>query len=271
MANIRQPVVAGQFYEGTEKALLGQLRALCGKESKRERAIGVVSPHAGYVYSGAVAACVFSSIEPADSYVMIGPNHTGLGGPFGLSGAESWRTPLGDVRVDRDLAELIKSDCRLVKYDDLSHAHEHSVEVQLPVMQYLLKDFKIVPITVAGGDLDTLRELGESIARSIKRISGGRSVTMVASSDMTHYETQESARRKDSAAIKAIVAMDEARLLDVVAGLDISMCGYAPCAMMLSAAKRLGAARARLLDYRTSAEASGDYSSVVGYAGVIVS
>jgi len=268
---IRNPVVAGQFYPESKDALEREIRALVDPGARREDAIGVVSPHAGYVYSGRVAASVFSAISAKKIYVILGPNHTGLGGAFGLDKSDSWKTPLGDVEIDRALADAIKKNCKYIKSDSLSHAHEHSIEVQIPFLQVLQKDFKIVPIVVSYADLDAYRSVGRAIAGSIKELKIEKEVTIIASSDMTHYESVESAKKKDSIAIKAILELDEAKLIEEVAERDISMCGSAPTAIMIVCAKALGARRARLVKYETSGDSSGDYSSVVGYAGLIIS
>lgn len=271
MPSIRKPVVAGQFYPGTNAALLSSLESLVDKKRSKEDAIGVVVPHAGYIYSGRVAGDVFSAIRPKDTYIILGPNHTGMGETFGLSTSSSWKTPLGDVKIDRALADAIMKNSEYVRADDASSAGEHSIEVELPFLQFLQKDFTFVPIVVANSEVATYRALGMAIASAVKDLRMESSVTIVASSDMTHYESQEEAKRKDAAAIDAILNLDEYQLIESVARLDISMCGSAPTAVMIAASKELGAKSAKLIGYSTSGDASGDYSSVVGYAGIIVS
>jgi len=269
---IRNPAVAGQFYRGTKEELDKEIEPLVGKASMKEDAIGVVSPHAGYPYSGAVAGAVLSPISAKKTYVIIGPNHTGLGEPFGLSAAQSWRTPLGEAKIDKALAEAIKKNSKYIKYDDLSHAHEHSIEVQLPFLQHLQgSDFKFVPIVISHGLLEAYRDIGKEIALAVKELKTEKDVAIIASSDMTHYESQKSAEKKDRVAIDAILALDEEKLVDSVSSLGITMCGYAPAAIMIVAAKLLGAKKARLVKYMTSGNATGDYTSVVGYAGIIIS
>jgi MEMO1 family protein len=267
---VRNPARAGQFYAGSKNALLSEVEALIEPKAKKENVIGVVSPHAGYMYSGAVAGSVLSSVKPKKTYVIMGPNHTGLGEQFGLDANASWKTPLGDVEVDRALADEIMKNSPLVKSDSLCHAGEHSVEVQIPFLQVLQKSFTFVPIVVSYATLDEYRQVGKAIARSIKNLSLEKDVAIIASSDMTHYESQESAKQKDSIAINAVLKLDEKKLVGVIAEYDISMCGYAPTAIMLAAAKELGATKARLVKYQTSGDASGDYSAVVGYAGIII-
>ncbi|MDD5137037.1 MAG: AmmeMemoRadiSam system protein B [Candidatus Omnitrophica bacterium] len=270
MEPTREAVVAGQFYPGTEDALAKEIRGMIDPKAARRDCLGVVSPHAGYIYSGNVAGSVFSRINPVPVYVIIGPNHTGLGRPFGISQCRSWKTPLGEVIVDAALAAAIKKNSGRVEDDDISHKFEHSIEVQLPFLQYLHKDFRIVPIVAAHAGLSAYREVGGAIAEAIKESSLEKKVVVVASSDMTHYEPQAEAAKKDNEAIKAILALDEKALLERIGSFGISMCGYAPVAIMIAAAKALGAKKAELVKYATSGDVTGDTSSVVGYAGLII-
>jgi AmmeMemoRadiSam system protein B len=267
---IRKAVVAGQFYPGSREALLHQVQNLVDATTRKEDAIGVVSPHAGYIYSGPVAGAVLSSITPRSTYIIMGPNHTGLGRPFGLEASSSWKTPLGDIEIDKALSDRIKANCRFIEYDALSHAHEHSIEVQLPFLQYVQKKMKLVPITISHAPIDVYKAVGSALAKSVKELKLEKDVMIIASSDMTHYEPQKQAQAKDRLAIDAILALDEDRLMKVVSENDISMCGYAPTTIMLVAAKELGAKSAKLIKYGTSGDVTGDYSSVVGYAGIIV-
>ena len=200
----------------------------------------------------------------------MGPNHTGDGKPFGMRSAGAWRTPLGEVEVDKELAGAIRENCKYISDDELSHSREHSIEVQLPFLQFIQKAFRIVPIVISYADLDIYRLVGKAIAKSVKGLGLEKDVTIIASSDMTHYESRRSAEQKDASAIDAILALDEERLAGEVARRDISMCGYAPAAIMIVAAKSLGASAARLVKYQTSGDATGDYSSVVGYAGIVI-
>ena len=266
---VRKPVVAGQFYPGRNAQLKEEVESLMKPASKKSSAIGIVAPHAGYVYSGSVAGCVYASIrEVKPTAIIIGPNHTGYGEKFSLMSTEDWATPLGQVKIDKELASQITKASRLIKEDALAHSHEHSIEVQLPFLQVLKPDIKIVPIVVAYAKAEDLTRAGEDIAEAVK--ASGKAVTIVASSDMTHYEIHESAKSKDSKAIDAILKLDEKELIRVVKEYDISMCGWAPTAIMLAAAKQMGAKKAELIKYQTSGDTSGDYSSVVGYAGIIV-
>jgi MEMO1 family protein len=268
---IRNPVVAGQFYSNSKALLLKEVKSYLGAGGAKEDAVGMVSPHAGYIYSGPVAGSVFSAVKPKDAYILLGPNHTGLGAAFGLATYETWKTPLGDVRLDAELAKKIIDNCDFMEEDLLSHSHEHSIEVQLPFIQATCESFKIVPICVSHAELSAYIEAGKAIAKSVSQLKHEKKAVIVASSDMTHYESAEEAKTKDAAAIDAILRLDEKALAKAVSSLDISMCGYAPTVMMLVAAKELGATRARLVKYQTSGDVSGDYTSVVGYAGIVIS
>lgn len=266
---IREPAVAGQFYPGTAAALKKMVEKLTEKNIQRKAAIGVVSPHAGFVYSGAVAGAVFSTISLPDTYIIIGPNHTGSGRPFSIMADGSWMTPLGEVKIDKELAADLLKRSRLLQDDVRAHSFEHSVEVQLPFIQFFKESFKFVPMVLSHADLAVYREIGNDIAESIKHLK--KDAVIIASSDMTHYEPQETAKAKDHEAIKAMLEMDEEKLLKKIDEIDISMCGYAPASVMLAAAKKLGGKFAQLVKYQTSGDVSGDYSAVVGYAGIIVS
>ena len=266
---IREPAVAGQFYPGTAVSLKNLIDKLSDKNVERKQTLGIVSPHAGYMYSGYVAGAVFSRINLPSTYIIIGPNHTGSGRPFSLMASGSWKTPLGEVDIDEELATILINQSRFIQDDLTAHSFEHSVEVQLPFIQFFKADFKFVPIILSCADLATYREIGKDIANVIKQLK--KDVVIIASSDMTHYEPDEVAKAKDAQAIEAILELDEEKLLKKINEFDITMCGYAPTAVMLVAVKKLGAKMAELVKYQTSADASGDHSAVVGYAGIIVS
>lgn len=264
----RNPIVAGKFYSAKAGRLEKDIEGYIEKKPKRINAIGCVSPHAGYIYSGGVAGKVFSSIQPKTTYVILGPNHTGMGIQFGLDANQSWLTPLGEVFIDQNLKEAILAKSKLIEEDSQCHAYEHSIEVQIPFLQMTNSDFKIVPIVISYSDLDDYIEIGDNIADAIKETKSD--VVIIASSDMTHYETDESAKKKDKSAIDKILDLNVEEFLKEVHLKDISMCGYAPTAVMMTAAKKLGAKKTELVMYATSAEVSGDYNHVVGYAGIVV-
>src|SRR5512143_1040133 len=280
---LRHPAVAGQFYKGSPDALKKQVEAFIDAGAGRKKAVGIVSPHAGLMYSGSVAGAVYSRIELPDTFVLIGPNHTGLGTPVSLMTKGNWETPLGTVMIDEALAASIMSRSPLIREDTLAHLREHSLEVQLPFIQYLRSNFKIVPIQMLDTRLETCREVGRAIGEAIAEF-GMRNVgkntepgtlksqppLIVASSDMSHYESASVAKEKDFKAIDKILKLDPEGLHRTVKDNSITMCGYGPAVAMLVASKMLGAARADLVKYSNSGEVSGNYDQVVGYAGIVV-
>ena len=267
---MRQPAVAGQFYPADPASLNQQVASFLRppKDSPRA-AIGTVIPHAGYVYSGAVAGETVSSLEVPDRVIILGPNHTGLGPKISVYSGRSWQMPFGKVQVDRDLARSILGSVSGAASDDLAHAREHSIEVQLPFLHYARgKEFSFVPVVVSHLDAETCRSMGIALAEIVKE--SGENILLVASSDMTHYESHSAASAKDSAAIEKIIELDPDGLIQTVSSMRITMCGIIPTAVMLNAANALGASGAELVRYSTSGEVSGDYDQVVGYAGIVV-
>ncbi len=265
---IRKPVVAGQFYPKSASQLRAMIEGFIDENTVREEVIGLVAPHAGYIYSGPVAGATISRIEFKDTFIILGPNHTGRGKPLSIMTEGVWRTPLGDVEIDSVLGKQILSTSSHLVEDNAAHKHEHSIEVQLPFLQYFKPDIKFVPIILAYSTGVTFKEIGKEIARAIKELN--KEVVIIASSDMTHYEPQESAQKKDTQAIEAILALNEDELLRRVDDLGLSMCGYAPTVSLISAVKELGATQVELVRYQTSGDTTGDYSGVVGYAGIII-
>jgi len=264
----RNPVVAGQFYPASPSQLKAMIEGLVDEKAVKEDVIGAVSPHAGYMYSGAVAGAVMSRIKLKDTAIIMGPNHTGMGKPLSIMTEGDWSTPLGKVKIDSELAKRILASSAYLQEDSAAHQFEHSLEVQVPFLQYFQSDIKIVPIVLSFATGSIYKQIGREIAQAIKDLN--REVVIIASSDMTHYEPQESAQKKDNQAIAAILELSEDKLLARVEELDITMCGYAPTASLISAAKELGAREAELVRYQTSGDTTGDYSSVVGYAGIII-
>ncbi len=265
---IRNPAVAGQFYPESPDQLRSMIGGLVDEKAVKEEVIGLVSPHAGYIYSGPVAGAAISRIKFKDTFIIMGPNHTGSGKPLSIMTEGVWKTPLGEVEIDSELGKRILAASGYLQEDYLAHQYEHSIEVQLPFLQYFKSDIKFVPIILAYASGAIYKEIGKGLAKAIKE--SNREVVIIASSDMPHYEPQESARRKDTQAIEAMLDLNEDELLRRVHELDITMCGYAPAVSLISAAKELGAGEAELVKYQTSGDASGDYSSVVGYAGIIL-
>jgi len=265
---IRNPVVAGQFYPGPASQLKEMIRGMVDEKATKEEVIGLVSPHAGYSYSGPVAGATISRIKFKDTFIIIGPNHTGRGKPLSIMTEGTWETPLGQVEIDSELAKQILAASSHLEEDYPAHQYEHSIEVQLPFLQYFKPDIRLVPIILAYHNGATYKAIGKDIAKAIKELN--KKVVIMASSDMTHYEPQESAQKKDAKAIEAVLDLNEDELLKRVDELNISMCGYAPTASLIAAAKELGATSAELVKYQTSGDTTGDYSAVVGYAGIII-
>jgi len=265
---IRPPAVAGQFYPEDQDQLRAQVDRLLDRTAAKQPARGILCPHAGYVYSGATAGKVFSRVEIPARIVLLGVNHRGIGSPFAIDRRGRWRTPLGAVDIDEPLADKLLAAAPDLNDDPGAHAPEHSLEVELPFLQRLRADVKIVPIILGSHRLTILRAIGEAIGKVLQEERAP--VLLLSSSDMNHYEDQETAERKDTMAIQAILALDPQRLMDVCEDHNITMCGIAPTCVMLYAAKALGATRAELIDHTTSGEATGDFSSVVGYAGMTI-
>ncbi|GAH30641.1 unnamed protein product, partial [marine sediment metagenome] len=216
--------VSGQFYPESPDQLKETIEGMVDEKAEKEEVIGLISPHAGYIYSGPVAGAVISRIKFKDTFIIMGPNHTGMGRPLSIMTEGVWKTPLGEIEIDSELAKQILATSRLLKEDSIAHQFEHSIEVQLPFLQYFKRDIKLVPIILSYSTGATYKEIGRGLAKAIKDLD--REVVIIASSDMTHYEPQESAQRKDTQAIEAILDLDEDELLKRVDKLNISMCGY---------------------------------------------
>jgi len=278
MIYVRAPVAAGTFYDLEADRLRKQIEG-CFKQPLGPKAVekddnklkAVVAPHAGYMYSGAVAGETISSIIIRDKIILLGPNHTGYGAAFSIMSEGSWQTPLGEVKIDSVLANAIMKRSSYIQEDALAHQYEHSLEVELPFLQYVKNSFEIVPIVIAPATIDILKKIGQDIASVIKASDKKNSIMILASSDMTHYEPQTTAEKKDRQAIQAILELDEDKLIEIIQRLDVSMCGFAPVIVMLSAVKLLGAKSAKLIKYQTSGDVTKDTSSVVGYAGITIS
>ncbi|WP_321417394.1 MEMO1 family protein [uncultured Methanomethylovorans sp.] len=263
---MRQAIVAGKFYPADSTALKKELDN-CFSDiviDAKSGIKGTIVPHAGYVYSGRVAAHSYAVLPPADTYIILGPNHTGYGSPIALS-TDSWLTPLGKVEVDKELKEGIAGS--IIDQDELAHRFEHSIEVQIPFLQYRFKhDFKIFPICMGMQDEEIAIEVGTEIARAI--MDTGRKAVIIASSDFTHYQPARVAESNDKYLIKSILNMNVHEFYNRLYEKDISACGFGPIAATITAARELGASRADLLKYATSGEVTGDNSGVVGYASL---
>lgn len=274
------PHNAGSWYAGTEPSLRRQLEQECflhrlgpgeipkGEAGKERQILALLCPHAGYIYSGPVAAHAYLSLfrdHRPDVAIILGPNHTGMGSGVSIMTEGSWKTPLGNSSVDEMLAKAIQKNSSYIDIDDQAHAFEHSVELQVPFLQYLYgTSLKIVPIVTLLQELEVAIDIGEAIALSVK----DKNVVIIASSDMTHYESHESAQKKDRIAIEAMTTMEEDALFNRVSELNISMCGLGPTIAAIKASKMLGATRGSMLKYATSGDITGDKKSVVGYSAM---
>jgi AmmeMemoRadiSam system protein B/AmmeMemoRadiSam system protein A len=237
------------------------------KKAAKEDVIGLLVPHAGYVYSGPVTGATISRVKFKDTFIIMGPSHSGRGKPYSVMPEGTWKMPFGDVEVDTELARKIISVSKYLEEDYEAHQDEHAVEVQLPFLQYFKPDVKIVPIILGIADAPVLKQIGKDIARAIKELN--KEAVILASGDMTHYESHTSAKEKDNKAVEAMLALDEDELTRRYKRLSISMCAYGPVIVLMSAAKELGAAGAELIKYQTSGDTTKEYDAVVGYAGVI--
>jgi AmmeMemoRadiSam system protein B len=277
--SIRRPVVASQFYEDDAEALKVQISDCflhklgpqklpeINKHACPRSLVGLICPHAGYIYSGPVAASAFYELAQdgkPDTIVLLGPNHTGFGNGLSIMREGTWRTPLGDIEVDTKLADAILHETSLLDVDEIAHKYEHSIEVQLPFLQFLYGgDFKIVPICFLLQDFHSSVEVGRALTEALD----SSNTIVIASSDMTHYEPSKAAAAKDQTALKAVIALDSKGFYETVEKLNITACGYGPITALLTYANGL-CAKSLLLSYHNSGDVSGDYSSVVGYAAV---
>ncbi|HUX07855.1 MAG TPA: AmmeMemoRadiSam system protein B [Acidobacteriota bacterium] len=266
---IRPPAVAGQFYPAGGEELAREVGSYMLADSERREAFALVSPHAGYVYSGHVAGAAFSSVVVPNRFVVLCPNHTGIGAAAAIISEGAWSIPGAEIPIDSELAAAIASRTAVLAEDHLAHQREHSLEVQLPFIDWAAKDPAFVPICLRTQRYSDLEEIGKAMAEAIREI--GEDVLIVASSDMSHFLSDEKAREVDRKAIDKILEIDPQGLLNTVLGERISMCGVAPVTAALVAALELGATKAELIKYATSADIFGDRSRVVGYAGIRIS
>lgn len=277
----RYPSQAGYFYPKSEQELREALRAAFlhslgpgflpeASASFTGEVIGAVVPHAGYIYSGHVAAHAYARLASAGSpehVFIIGPNHHGIGAPVAVDEHEVWVTPLGEVEVDLEVAKELAASEELIRFDFSAHVYEHSIEVQVPFLQFVFrKGFRIIPISMLRQDHRAAVRVGLAIAKVLRE--HGLRAYVLASSDMSHYIPAEVARRKDFKAIEKIQKLDVQGLYDVVIEEDISMCGYGPVMVLMKVAEELGYSSVRLLKYADSGDVTGDKSEVVAYAAL---
>ncbi len=264
----RQPAVAGQFYPGTERELRREVERFLNVDVTPRRAIAAVAPHAGYVYSGAVAGKVFANVIVPKRCIVLGPNHTGMGRRAAIMTSGNWSIPTGSIPVDEALAQKLLARCNVLIDDPSAHLAEHSLEVELPFLLARQPELSIVPIALAHKSADACHAIGKAIAEVIREKKDD--ILIVASTDMNHYEDQASTMDKDRLAIERVQALDADGLLHVCGQHQISMCGAVATAIAIIAAKELGATKAELIEHTTSGDVSGDYNAVVGYAGFVI-
>ncbi|BAM69293.1 MEMO1 family protein [Methanothermobacter sp. KEPCO-1] len=277
---IRRPAVAGAFYERDPEALRRRIEWCFNHElgpgglpvrgSARDIK-GVIAPHAGYMYSGPVAAHAYHEMVSdgiPETFVIICPNHTGMGSGVSLMQRGAWETPLGVVDIDSELAEVIVRESGIIDIDGTAHLGEHSCEVHVPFIQYFTDRFRIVPITMWMQDQETATDVGHAVAAAIERTE--RDAVVIASTDFTHYSPADVAGSIDSRIIERITEMDDTGMYGVITELNATMCGYGPVAASITASRMLGASECRLLKYATSGDITGDQSSVVGYASLVL-
>ena len=265
---MRKPVVSGTFYPSDRTTLEKEILSFLRSADDRIKARAIMVPHAGYVYSGAVAGAVYSSVHLPRRFILLGPNHTGHGKPLSIYPKTGWHTPLGVGSIDSELTQLLIANCPDLQEDSAAHAREHSLEVQVPFLQSLVPDMSFAAICIGTGEYPMLQTLGKSMATVIRMLA--EPILMISSSDMNHYESAAKTREKDQYAIERIRAVDPEGLLHAVREHDISMCGFAPTVATLTACRELGSTEGILVRYANSGEINGDYDRVVGYAGMVV-
>ncbi len=265
---VRRPAVAGLFYPDSPDRMRAELARLIKDVVPKAPARAVVVPHAGWRYSGRVAGEVYGRVKVPRLAVILGPNHTGLGPRGSVMARGRWALPGGEVAVGEELARAILDGSRVLAEDELAHAREHAVEVQLPFLLRLRPEIAVVPITLMGSDLGFCQEVGHAVADAVA--SSGEPVLLVCSTDLNHYEPQAVSNRKDRLAIDAMLTLEPERLHATLREHRVSMCGVAPAVALLAALRELGPAGAELVRYETSGDVSGDYDRVVGYAGIII-
>ncbi|MGB3221256.1 MAG: AmmeMemoRadiSam system protein B [Desulforhopalus sp.] len=267
---MRQPAVADRFYPGSPEALTKAITKLFPptQNTKRHKALAVVSPHAGYIYSGALAAETFWTVEIPETVIILGPNHHGHGVPIALS-TDTWEMPLGTVPVNREIADRILKHSSQIQIDERAHTSEHSLEVQVPFLQVLQKNLHIVPIAISQISYTLCEDVAQSLAKVIQ--DSKKELLIVASSDMSHYLPRRIAEAKDRSALSCLERLEPYELYRTVFDNRISMCGVIPVVIALLAAKACGATQSMLVGYTDSGYISGDTDQVVGYAGAVIS
>ena len=266
---LRLPAVAGQFYPANPRELSRLIRQFTTTEAPVEKvpAKACMVPHAGYVYSGGIAGAVFSRLILPKKIIIVGVRHSPPGADLAILSKGAWRTPLGDAPLDEELAYKVREACPSLREDSVAHGPEHSLEVEIPFLQALQPGFTFVPIAVGTLRFAELQQLGLGLARVLT--ASQEEILIVTSSDMNHYEDDETTRQKDAKAIEKLQAVDAQGLYEVCRTQGISMCGLGPAVATLTAMKELGVTHGDVVRYGTSGDMSGDRDAVVGYAGMI--
>lgn len=268
MPMIRKAHYANSWYPGNPARLRAEISTFTLESPAPEKVLGIVAPHAGVVYSGNVAGAVYGRVQVPDTVVVLAVNHRGVGARAAVFGTGTWETPLGRVPVQEEAAESLMRHVPFLEEDPMAHEREHSLELHLPFLQIRNPGFRLVPVCLQHLDFSQCQRLGKGLARMVQERAEEN--LLVASSDMSHFETETVAREKDSLAIQRILALDPVGLYETVKRHRISMCGVVPVTVLLCACLELGAREAELVRYATSGQVSGDYSSVVGYAGILI-
>ena len=280
MLKIRKPAVSGYFYPNEKDKLieliewsfkheLGPGLLPKGEPSNERNIIAVQVPHAGYIYSGPAAAHAYLALYydgRPDTIVLLGPNHHAVGASVSVYDGDAWETPLGIVEIDKEYVEAL-SNFEIFKLDDKAHEVEHSLEVQIPFLQYIYGDkFKIVPISLLDQSIETARKIADALFEVSLDI--GKDVIFIASSDMSHYDPHKKTVEKDREAIMAIEKLDEKGLYRTLYEKNVTMCGYGGVMVVIMLTKKVNG-KAYTLKYYTSGDITGDKSAVVGYASIV--
>jgi MEMO1 family protein len=275
---LRKPAVAGQFYPANPEELsttidqcylhpLGPGRMPPAPEASAKLA-AVVCPHAGYIFSGPVAAHSYlhiSSLPHPEIIVVVGPNHYGIGSGVSTFQGGEWETPLGRMRVDSDASKKLVDLAGVVAFDPGAHRLEHSLEVQLPFLQKIYGSaVPFLPISLLFQDIET----ASAVSGALVEIVSGKKAVLVASSDLTHYERAKAAKEKDNALLDHVVRMDVEGFYSTLERLQITACGFGAIATLMEVARKLGLARGELLKYATSGDTTGENLQVVGYGAL---
>jgi MEMO1 family protein len=269
---LRLPAVAGRFYPSNPNELASVVRRMSAPRgdaasAAKHSVTACLVPHAGYMYSGAVAGEVFGSIALPTKILILGVRHFPRGESAAILSNGAWRTPLGDAPIDTNLAMTLRDACPRLREDSAAHSQEHSLEVQLPFLQVLAPGFSFVPVALGTVRFEDLVQVGEAVARVLT--AAKQPVLLLATSDLNHYEDDATTRVKDAKAVEKLLVLDARGLFDVCREEKISMCGLGPAVATITALRAMGVARSELVRYATSADVSGDTSSVVGYAGIV--